>query len=138
MGIGGNNDTVVIDYKEYNMYDIVVSNMIDYSYFKNQYNIEILYLWETDILKNKEVCIELIKEYINSYGILHNYHSFNYCINNGNLLLNNNIIIPYQDMDIEQYKQILICIFGSALINSIIESLKIKSLKECLTPIVNS
>lgn len=89
-------------------YNRIGKDKSKHSYFKNQYNIEILYLWETDILKNKEVCIELIKEYINHYGILHNYHSFNYCIDNGNLLLNNNIIIPYQDMDIEQYKQILI------------------------------
>ena len=79
-----------------------------HSYFKNQYNIEILYLWETDILKHKEMCIELIREYINSNGILHNYNSFNYSLNDGKLQLNNNIIIPYQDMSADQYKQILI------------------------------
>ena len=51
---------------------------------------------------------ELIKEYINSKGVLHNYHSFNYYIDNNKLLLNNKIVIPYQDMPLEQYKQILI------------------------------
>lgn len=79
-----------------------------HSYFKNQYNIEILYLWESDIIKRKDVCIELIKKYISSNGILHNYHSFNYYIDNNKLLLNDNTIIPYQDMSIEYYKQILI------------------------------
>lgn len=79
-----------------------------HSYFNNQYNIEILYLWETDILKNKELCVELVKKYIDSNGKLHNYHSFNYDINNDKLLLNNEIIIPYQDMSSDQYRQILI------------------------------
>ena len=89
-------------------YNRIGKDKSKHSYFKNQYNVEILYLWETDILKNKELCTELIKEYINSNGVLHNYHSFNYYINNNKLLLNDEIIIPYQDMSSEQYKQILI------------------------------
>lgn len=89
-------------------YNRIGKDKSKHSYFKNQYNIEILYLWETDILKNKELCAELIKEYINSNGVLHNYHSFNYYIDNNKLLLNNDIVIPYQDMPSEQYKQILI------------------------------
>jgi very-short-patch-repair endonuclease len=89
-------------------YNRIGKDKSKHSYFKNQYNIEILYLWETDILKNKELCTELIKKYINSNGVLHNYHSFNYDINNNKLLLNDEIVIPYQDMSSEQYKQTLI------------------------------
>ena len=88
-------------------YNRISRDKSKHSYFKNQYNIDILYLWETDLLKHKEMCVELIKEYINSNGTLHNYHSFNYHFDN-ELLLNNDIVIPYQDMPSEQYKQILI------------------------------
>ena len=42
--------------------------------------------------------IELIKKYIQKDGVLENYHSFNYHINDGILTLNNNIITPYQDI----------------------------------------
>lgn len=69
-----------------------------HTYFKNNYKIEILYLWEDDIYNNFDVCEKLIRLYINNSGILENYHSFNYHIENNELVLNKNIIIPYQDM----------------------------------------
>ena len=69
-----------------------------HSYFKNNYNIEILYLWEDDIYNNLEVCKKLIMLYIKNNGVLENYHSFNYHIENNKLVLNENIILPYQDM----------------------------------------
>ena len=68
-----------------------------HTYFENNYNIEILYLWENDIYENPYLCERLIKQYIKSKGKLQNYHSFNYHITKNKLLLNNNIIIPYQD-----------------------------------------
>lgn len=68
-----------------------------HTYFRNKYNIEILYLWETDIYNNIDICKLLIEEYINNNGILENYHSFNYHIENEQLKLNETIIIPYQD-----------------------------------------
>lgn len=52
-----------------------------HDYILNNYNIEILYLWESDLKNHKEKCFELIKEYIDNKGILSNYHSFNYCNN---------------------------------------------------------
>ena len=69
-----------------------------HTYIKKYYNIEILYLWENDIYNNLDVCKKLIDKYINNSGALKNYHSFNYHIENEELVLNNNIIIPYQDM----------------------------------------
>lgn len=69
-----------------------------HTYFKNKYNVEILYLWENDIYNNLDVCISLINKYIENNGSLKNYHSFNYSLKNNNLTLNKKIIIPYQDM----------------------------------------
>lgn len=77
-----------------------------HSYIKNNYNIEILYLWESDIIDNPELCKMLIKQYINSDGILENYNSFNYSNVGENILLKENIIIPYQDMNSCEYKKI--------------------------------
>lgn len=66
-----------------------------HTYIINNYNIEILYLWEDDIYNNIELCESLILEYINKDGKLDNYHSFNYELNDNLLTLNKNIISPY-------------------------------------------
>ena len=58
-----------------------------HSYIKNHYNIETLYLWETDINKDIDKCKALIQQYIDSQGILSNYHSFNYSYDNSSLQL---------------------------------------------------
>lgn len=78
-----------------------------HTYIKNYYNSEILYLWEYDIINNINLCKSLITEYCNNNGVLSNYHSFNYHIENSKLILNKNIIYPYQAMDIEEYKQFI-------------------------------
>lgn len=66
-----------------------------HTYIAKYYNIEILYLWENDIYNRLDVCKELIKIYIANHGILTNYHSFNYKLNEGKLELKNEIIKPY-------------------------------------------
>lgn len=71
-----------------------------HTYISNYYNIEILYLWETDIINEYDKCKSLIDLYIKNNGILNNYHSFNYSYRNKKLTINNNIIIPYQDIKI--------------------------------------
>ena len=68
-----------------------------HTYVVNQYNIEILYLWEYDILNNPLLCKQLIIQYVNNKGILKNYQSFNYSYDD-KLILNNDIVVPYQDM----------------------------------------
>ena len=74
-----------------------------HTYIKKYYGIEILYLWEYDIGTNQELCKQLIQLYIKNKGILNNYHSFNYHLNNDNILtLNSNIDVPYMDYDIEE------------------------------------
>ena len=71
---------------------IISRDKAKHTYVLNQYNIEILYLWEKDIINNPELCKALINEYINKHGILKNYNSFNYFYKNNKLELNENII----------------------------------------------
>lgn len=91
-----------LKYNKENMRDIhkkrIPKDKAKHTYFKNNYGIEILYLWEDDIYNNFDVCKTLIDKYINNKGILENYHSFNYHLENNELVLNNEMIVPYQDM----------------------------------------
>lgn len=80
---------------------VISRDKAKHTYLKNFYDIEILYLWESDILKRPEVCIELIRHYIECGGNLQNYHSFNYSIVDGRLELNDVIVRPYQERRIE-------------------------------------
>lgn len=65
-----------------------------HTYILNQYGIEVLYLWENDIIHNIELCKKLILEYINNNGSLSNYHSFNYFIGENNISLKEGIAVP--------------------------------------------
>ena len=76
-----------------------------HSFLLSKYNIEILYLWEKDILSNPLLCKSLISTYINNNGILKNYHSFNYEMVDNQLSLKSNLIIPYHDMDADQINE---------------------------------
>ena len=66
-------------------------------FLKNQYKVNILYLWEKDINERLEVCEKLILEYIEKKGKLKNYNSFNYSIVNNELHINKEIIKSYID-----------------------------------------
>ena len=79
-----------------------------HTYTKNTYDIEILYLWESDIVNNPELCKKLIVEYISKNGILKNYHSFNYILDNNVIVLKENLIIPYQEQQYKNYKNKII------------------------------
>lgn len=74
-----------------------------HTYVKKYKDIEILYLWEIDIKKDIDLCWLLIQQYINDNGILSNYHSFNYHIDNGKLVLNDILITPFQDSEYGKY-----------------------------------
>lgn len=63
-------------------------------FINSRYKTKILYLWETDINKNVELCKELINEFVDNKGNLVNYNSFNYDLNDGRLELVRNIT-PY-------------------------------------------
>lgn len=50
---------------------------------------------------------KLILEYIKRNGILNNYHSFNYYLDEeNNLRLNNVLTVPYQDKELNTYKHL--------------------------------
>lgn len=75
----------------------VVKDKRKHTYIKNKYGIEVLYLWESDVRNNIDLCQKLIETYISSNGKLDNYHSFNYQMDeDGHLILINNIYkMPY-------------------------------------------
>ncbi len=68
------------------------------TYVKKYFKIPILYLWETDINKNPDMCKKLIMEFISKNGLLANYNSFNYSLVDGNLMLNENVIAAYSEL----------------------------------------
>lgn len=82
-----------------------------HTFINKYYGIQILYLWEKDILERPELCMSLIKLYIDNNGIIDNYHSFNYDSCNDEFVLSNHLIQPYQDMNndkINEYKKIAV------------------------------
>lgn len=79
---------------------IVCRDKAKHTYIKKYYGIDILYLWEYDVLNRADVCIALISSYISNEGNLENYNSFNYSINDSGELILNNIIYSYQEREI--------------------------------------
>lgn len=73
----------------------------------NHYSIPILYLWETDINQNPNLCIALIKYYIENDCNLPNYHSFNWKVENNNLSQKKELIVPYQDIPVNKYRHLI-------------------------------
>lgn len=73
----------------------IVRDKRKHTYVKKYYGFEILYLWESDIKSNIDLCDMLIHQYIKQNGKLDDYNSFNYYICNNELLLKDNIIYPY-------------------------------------------
>lgn len=92
-----------------NLNDMQIKNIIrdkaKHSFLLNNYGVNVLYLWEKDIIENPSLCLLLIKSYIKENGFLENYNSFNYTIFDSKLVLKNELIIPYQDMDSKQIKE---------------------------------
>lgn len=99
-----NKDKYLLNQKQL---DGIHRDKIKHSYIKNHCNVEILYLWETDIEKRPDVCQALILLYVNNNGILSNYHSFNYDLVDGELKLKEDLIIPYQNIPCNEYKHLL-------------------------------
>lgn len=86
--------------------DRIIQDKRKHTYLKNQYRFEVLYLWEKDINENPQLCLELINLYIQSNGVLENYHSFNYSVQNNKIMLNNHISIPYMEYNIKELSNI--------------------------------
>ncbi|PAC96519.1 hypothetical protein [Bacillus paralicheniformis] len=86
-----------INYKT--QYDRIINDKRKRLAIKSLEQIDILYLWEMDILNDPNLIKTLIKEYIINNGELKNYHSFNYEISKKSLSLKKNIILPYMEFD---------------------------------------
>lgn len=68
------------------------------TFIKNQFGIDILYIWESDILNKPELCEALIRLYVSNQGKIPNYNSFNYHLDkSGNIKLNQDILYPRQE-----------------------------------------
>lgn len=80
-----------------NQKDRIVRDKAKNTYIRNKYSKNVLYLWESDLLTNPNMCMYLIDLYIENLGLLQNYHSFNYHINNDDLCLNTKLIKPYME-----------------------------------------
>lgn len=87
--------------------DGIHRDKLKHSYIFNHYDVNILYLWESDIVNRRDLCGMLILKYIEQRGVLENYHSFNYDVVGNKLELKTDIITPYQEQDIENYKKLL-------------------------------
>lgn len=77
------------------------------TYIKNHNHIDILYIWESDLYNNPNLCKKLIQLYIENNGILSEYWSFNYVLEKEELVIKKERIIPYQDMHSNQYNHLL-------------------------------
>ena len=75
-----------MDIKNSRSKKIISKDKSKHTYVKNKYGIEILYLWEYDLINNIKMCKKLIEEYVSKEGNLNNYHSFNYCLDENNNL----------------------------------------------------
>ena len=94
MGDYFHSNPTKFSYKQLNQMQIkgVTRDMRKRTYIKRYYDIDILYLWESDIKNNYNKCKRLIQEYINNKGNMIDYQSFNY---NDDLSLVQNITNPY-------------------------------------------
>lgn len=94
-----------IKYTQDSLYDIqkksIRRDKAKHTYVRKYHNVEILYLWENDIMQNEALCEQLILLYIKNHGMLQNYHSFNYhlCHDTHKLKMNTHIITPFFDIE---------------------------------------
>ena len=85
----------LFNYNNSRQEEIINKDIKKHNYIKENYNIEVLYLWEKDINEDLEKCEKLILKYINNNGKLNNYHSFNYIYKDGVLKENEDLINFY-------------------------------------------
>ena len=87
----------VVNLKNSRKTKILGKDKAKHTYVKKYYGIEILYLWEKDIIQNLEICRQLVLQYVNSNGILEDYHSYNYCLDENNKIkiIENKYMIGY-------------------------------------------
>lgn len=83
-------------------YEAIRRDAAKKTYLMKYHHVPILYLWESDILNNKELVTRLIERFVASHGDIPNYHSINYHNEDSDIALNEDIIVPYQDMSAKE------------------------------------
>ena len=84
----------------------IIKDKAKNTYLKNK-GITTLYIWESDINKNPELCLRLIQRFINDAQSMEDYNSFNWSIEDEKLRLKDEIISPYFERDNSDYKSLL-------------------------------
>ena len=67
-------------------------------YLRKNHNLNILYLWESDILNNIELCEFLVDDFIKNNGTLISHHSSKYNIVDENLQFKEDEVIIYMEL----------------------------------------
>lgn len=80
-------------------YDRIIKDKAKNTYIKNNYNSDILYLWEEDIYNNIDMCKDLLLKYISKDNDLLYYNSSDYYFINNKLLINPNSVTQYMYID---------------------------------------
>jgi G:T-mismatch repair DNA endonuclease (very short patch repair protein) len=78
------------------------------TYIKKYYNIDVLYLWESDINNNLDLIENLVLLYTSNKGKLKDYNSYNYKINNDKIQILDDCIIPFYYYKINDLVKIFI------------------------------
>ncbi|WP_220684597.1 hypothetical protein [Paenibacillus lautus] len=73
----------------------IIKDLSKNKYIKKYYGINILYLWEKDIVEDPLLCQKLIELYIKDKGILDDFHSFNYELYNNEVKVRESLLNPY-------------------------------------------
>lgn len=76
----------------------IKSDKSKHSYMLEHYGVEILYLWEWDIIHDFTKCKKLIELYLATQGKLPEYNSLNWRLVENDLILNDYRIIPFQEL----------------------------------------
>lgn len=100
------NPNKYVEAKYKNQKESIRRDAAKHTYVCNTYNVEILYLWESDIKDNLPLCRSLIETYISTCGRLDNYNSFNYILTEEKLTLKGEIIYPHFIKNIQSIKSV--------------------------------
>ncbi|MER2060348.1 MAG: hypothetical protein ABTA16_16120 [Niallia sp.] len=111
MGTYWHTDPRVYEFIKYQMqYDRIMHDKRKRELVK-KYGVNLLYLWEKDIIEQPSLCMKLIESYINNNGALSEYNSFNYYLD-GVKLTADKIFIPYVDYSAEELHELFIPVDG--------------------------
>lgn len=92
-------------------YDRVINDKRKRGIIKSQFNINILYLWEEDLLNNQDLCKELILLYISQKGNLEELNSFNYKYIDSEILIDKKFK-PFMDLKTDELHKLFIPLDG--------------------------